>query len=56
MVGMNKVPEKERRKIRRTNHVAKDLRTNKYSQKVVPAKKKDKYDKYFEEDEDDEYY
>ena len=51
MVGMNKVPDKERRKMRRFNHIAKDLRSPKYSQRIVKNKKKK--DWYIgEEDED----
>jgi hypothetical protein len=53
MVGMNKVPDKERRKMRRFNHMAKDLRTPKYAQRVIKNKKKGRY--IGEEQEDDDY-
>ena len=39
MAGMNTFSEKESRKRRRQYHVARDLRTPKYKQRVVPVKK-----------------
>ncbi len=46
MVGLNKFTEKERRKQRRSfqsNHIAHDLHSPKYHQRVVPAKKADRF-------------
>jgi hypothetical protein len=40
MVSIKKLPEKERRKERRFNHIAKDLRSDKYRQQIVPDKHK----------------
>lgn len=37
---MNRFEDKERRKQRRHNHIARDLRTPKYRQRVVKDKKK----------------
>lgn len=37
MVGINKYTEKERREQRRRNHIARDLKTSKYHQRVVPS-------------------
>ncbi len=39
--GMNRFEDKERRKQRRHNHIARDLRTPKYRQRVVKDTKKD---------------
>ena len=41
MGGMNRYEEKHRRKIRRRNHIYKDLATPKYRQSKIPNKKKD---------------
>lgn len=59
MTGWRGLQYKERRRERRKerrqrskrpNHVAKDLMSPKYKQRVVPSKKKDKYiDRYDEE-------
>lgn len=38
--GMNRFEDKERRKQRRHNHIAHDLRTPKYRQRVVKDKRK----------------
>ena len=38
MVGLNRVEHKQRRKIRRMNHIARDLRTPKYAPRVVKPK------------------
>ena len=58
MSGIGKLPDKERRRQRRRNHVAKDLSDVKYHQRVVPSKKKKNknkdVDEYFQED-DTEY-
>lgn len=40
MVGINKYSEKERREQRRRNHIARDLKTNKYHQRVIPDGRK----------------
>lgn len=40
MTGLNRYSEKDRRKQRRRNHIARDLRTAKYRPRVVPNKKK----------------
>lgn len=59
MVGLHKFEGKEKREQRRRNHVARDLLTPKYHQRVVPDKKRiDNEDgtyylveRYFDEDE-----
>lgn len=38
---MNSYDEKQRRRIRRQNHIARDLADNKYHQRVIKNKKKD---------------
>ena len=38
--GMNRFPDKERREQRRHNHIARDLRTPKYRQRVVKDKRR----------------
>lgn len=48
---MDRFDSKQRRKMRRMNHIAKDLRTDKYKMRVVEDKR-DKY-KFRIEDEDD---
>lgn len=53
MVGIGKLPEKERRKARRFNHVAKDLRTNKYRLRIVPDKRKKHKEEWYEDQEND---
>lgn len=40
MVGLNKFDIKKKREQRRRNHVARDLATSKYRQRVVPDKKR----------------
>jgi len=53
MVGINKFSEKERRKARRSfqsNHIARDLHTPKYKQRVINSNRK-RID-----NEDDSYY
>jgi hypothetical protein len=51
---MNSLDPKDKRRQRRKNHVAKDLKTPKYGQRVVPHKNK----QVIEEEEyyDQEYY
>lgn len=39
MVGLNKYDDKRRREMRRRNHVARDLRTPKYTPRVKQPKK-----------------
>lgn len=59
MVGVNRFSDKERRKIRRKNHIAKDLHKNKYFQRVIPGKKgKNKNEDFFlgQEDPDEQDY
>lgn len=43
MPGLSKYDDKAKRAQRRRNHVARDLATDKYHQRVVPAKKKAEY-------------
>ena len=55
--GMRSYSSKERRKVRRANHAARDLRTPKYRQRIVEPKihKDPKYKhKDFEYDSDEE--
>lgn len=40
MVGLNKLDGKDRRRHRLKNHVAKDLMSAKYRQRVVPSRKR----------------
>lgn len=40
--GMNNFELKDRRRQRRRNHIAKDLKTEKYRQRIVPDSYKDK--------------
>jgi hypothetical protein len=44
MVSIGRLPEKERRKFRRANHVARDLSSGKYRQRVIPNKKNKDWD------------
>ena len=53
MVSIGRLPEKERRKARRINHVARDLRTPKYKQRIVTSKK---HNNNWEEIDDDYEY
>ncbi len=53
MVGIRKLPEKERRKARRFNHIAKDLRTDKYRVRIVLNKRKKYKEEWNENQEDD---
>jgi hypothetical protein len=39
--GLNKYDDKEKRQVRRRNHVAKDLTDRKFHQRVVPPKRRD---------------
>ena len=41
MTGLNKLDSKLRRKVRRQNHIARDLRTPKYAPRVVKPKNND---------------
>jgi len=43
-VGMNKFDEKDRRAVRRRNHVARDLRSPKYAPRVVRARTREDED------------
>jgi hypothetical protein len=49
-VSIGRLPDKERRKARRHNHIARDLRTPKYAMRVAKKKKRD----YWNEDQEDE--
>lgn len=40
MVGMNRYDPKDRRRQRRRNHVAKDLGSGKYRQRVIPSRRR----------------
>lgn len=40
MTGLSKYDDKAKREQRRRNHVARDLATDKYHQRVVPDKKR----------------
>lgn len=40
MVGLHKFTDKEKREQRRRNHIARDLATPKYRQRIVPDKKR----------------
>lgn len=52
MTSIGRLPEKERRKVRRLNHVVKDLRTPKYKQQVIPSRK---HNNNWEDNDDYEY-
>lgn len=47
---------KDRRRIRRQNHIARDLRTPKYRQRVVVEVNKEEPDKYWDYEDDFEPY
>jgi hypothetical protein len=49
------MPEKDRRRVRRKNHLAHDLGTTKYHQRVVPNKKHDYVFDDYEWGWDDDY-
>lgn len=55
--GMKAYEAKERRAVRRRNHVAYDLRSPKYHQRVVPSKKKGKraVEPEFDWEDDEDY-
>lgn len=60
MTGLKKFDGKERRKQRRNNHIAKDLMSPKYRQRIVEKKRvEDEFgnyylqDRYLEDDDDD---
>lgn len=52
MTGMQSFGRKEKREQRRRNHIAKDLRTPKYKERVVKMVVKEKRKFRIEEDED----
>lgn len=39
MAGLNKYSDKEKREMRRRNHIARDLRTPKFKQRIEKIKK-----------------
>jgi len=51
MGSIGRLPDKEKRKARRRNHVARDLHKSKYYQRVIPSKKHKDKDGYFQEDD-----
>lgn len=51
--GMKSLPPKERREVRRRNHIALDLRTPKYRQRVVDKKRRSFEDVPFTEWDED---
>jgi DNA/RNA endonuclease G (NUC1) len=57
VVSIGRLPDKERRKARRFNHVARDLRTPKYAMRVVNNKQHElrikKRDSWNEDQEDE---
>lgn len=55
MSGLNKVGEKQRRSVRRRNHIAKDLRTPKYDPRVIPSKRQHLIDEAHRREIDEEY-
>jgi hypothetical protein len=54
MSGMNKFSEKDRRRVRRRNHIARDLQEPKYHQRVVEDKKNKLTKKLINDEWDDE--
>ena len=40
MTGIDRIPDKQRREFRRKNKIARDLRTPKYKQRVIPKKRR----------------
>lgn len=48
---MNAFDEKEKREVRRRNHIARDLRTPKYGQRVVSNKKRQLKDSWLWDDD-----
>lgn len=54
MTGLNKYSDKEKRKMRLQNHIARDLRTPKYRQRKVEVRKEPR-NKNWLIDEDEEF-
>lgn len=60
MTGLNKFDEKTKREQRRRNHVARDLMTPKYHQRIIPSRKRTDNDdgtyyideRYFEDNDE----
>ncbi len=55
MVGIGKLEGKDKRRERSRNHIAKDLKTDKYHQRVVPDGRRKKYI-YVNGDHEDEHF
>lgn len=56
MTGLKKFEGKDKRRQRMRNHIAKDLRDNKYRQRILPDRRKkhlDEDERYFYFDEDE---
>lgn len=56
MSGLNTYDSKQRREVRRRNHVAKDLLTPKYAPRVREVKKHHMIDELHEQDANDDLY
>lgn len=61
MTGLNKYDQKEKRKQRLRNHIAKDLASPKYRQRILERKRTDNEDgsyyfadRYYDEDDDEQ--
>lgn len=52
--GINAYGQKQRREMRRRNHVAKDLHSNKYHQRVVNSKYKKRKEELRDDHDDDQ--
>lgn len=53
MGSVNRLPDKEKRRARRRNHIARDLHKTKYFQRVMPSKKKEYDEDFWLEQEED---
>lgn len=54
MAGLNKYDEKQKREQRRRNHIARDLLSPKYRQRIVAARKHNAYEEELDRLEKDE--
>lgn len=55
MSGMNHFESKQRRAVRRRNHIARDLRTPKYGPRIKESKKQHMIDELHEREAEDDY-
>ena len=56
MSGLKGCPPKQRREVRRRNHIARDLRTPKYGPRIRESKKQHLIDELHRQEMEDEYH